>query len=95
MDILETNRLKKDVVDILNNLEKAWSGASEAIEKLEDAMEIMGSNNNFEMENMDMIPAFDLIDEQKDIAESLQGNIQEVIDDITMSYSYLEKDLKK
>lgn len=95
MDILEINRLKKDVKDILNNLEKAWSGASEAIEKLDDAMEIMGSNDNFTMENMDMIPAFDMMIEQKDLAESLQGDIQEIIDNITMSYSYSEEDLKK
>ena len=78
----------KDVKEILNNLESAWSGVTEAIEKLEEAQEIMAENGNFEMDNGDMND-FE-IDENKYNAEILQGTIQESIEDITRSFNIKE-----
>jgi len=83
-----TNKDIKDVKEILNNLEDAWSGVTEAIEKLEEAQEIMSENGNFEMDNGDMND-FE-IDENKYNAEILQGTIQESIEDITRSFNIKE-----
>jgi len=73
---------------LLNNLENAWSGVTEAIEKLEEAQEIMSENGSFEMDNGDMND-FE-IDENKYNAEILQGTIQESIEDITRSFNIKE-----
>jgi len=83
-----TNKDIKDVKEILNNLENAWSGVTEAIEKLEEAQEIMSENGSFEMDNGDMND-FE-IDENKYNAEILQGTIQESIEDITRSFNIKE-----
>ena len=84
-----TNKDIKDVKAILNNLENAWSGVTEAIEKLEEAQEIMSENGNFVFDLGGSAISF-LIDENKYNAEILQGTIQESIEDITKSFNIKE-----